>query len=193
METINKSKYIHRLIIVSWVALIVCFLIKIVGGNFFEIMCQSQNYKALCEYVDNNFWLKAILMALSSFVCQTLYILAIVQEWKLTKNQFLIILLTVIVNSGAKEYSIIGSYVLDVFMLFIMPMLFLGKNFKKYWHILIAFLLTFAFQGISLLTKNLSFGRVDDSTFISLIYMVDLYIMCFLYYLYRNSKRKEKE
>lgn len=193
METINKSKYIHRLIIVSWVALIVCFLIKIFGGNFFEIMCQSQNYKALCEYADNNFWLKAILMALSSFVCQTLYILAIVQEWKLTKNQFLIIILTVIVNSGAKEYSIIGSYVLDVFMLFIMPMLFLGKNFKKYWHILIAFLLTFAFQGISLLTKNLSFGRVDDSTFISLIFGIDVYIMCFLYYLYRNSKRKEKE
>ena len=193
METINKSQYIKRLITVSWVALIVCFIIKIFGGNFFEIMCQSQNYKALCEYADNHFWLKGILMAISSFICQILYILAIVQEWKLTKNQFLIILLTVIVNSGAKEYSIIGSYVLDVFMLFIMPMLFLGKNFKKYWHILIAFLLTFAFQGISLLTKNLSFGRVDDSTFISLIYMIDLYIMCFLYYLYRNSKRKDKE
>ena len=67
----------------------------------------------------------------------------------------------------------------------------LGKNYKKYWQILVAFLLNFLFQLISLLVKNLSIGLVDESIFVVLIYGIDVYIMCFLYYLYRNFIKEQ--
>ena len=68
----------------------------------------------------------------------------------------------------------------------------LGKQYKKYWHILVAFALNLSFQFISLLVKDLAIGLVDESIFIVLIYMVDLYIMCFIYYLYRNFKKEQE-
>ena len=53
---VDKARLLRRVIIISWISLALCFVIKIFGGNFFEIICENPNYKALCEYADNNFW-----------------------------------------------------------------------------------------------------------------------------------------
>lgn len=187
---VDKARLLRRAIIISWASLALCFIIKIFGGNFFEIMCESPNYKALCDYADTHFWLKFSITFLSSMYCQSLYLLTIAQQYKFKKWQFVVTLISVLLSCFFKlTYAEIGV-VFDILLLFVLPCLFLGKQYKKYWHIVIAFLLTLAFQLVSLATKNLAINVIDDSTFISLIYGVDVYIMCLLYYLYRNYKKE---
>lgn len=187
---VDKARLLRRAIILSWASLALCFIIKIFGGNFFEIICDNPKYKALCDYSDTHFWLKLTITFVSSMYCQSLYLLTITQQYKFKKRQFVVTLVSVAFSCFFKLRYASVSFVFDILLLFVLPCLFLGKQYKKYWHIIVAFLLTLGFQLISLATKNLAIKVVDESTFISLIYMVDIYIMCLLYYLYRNYKKE---
>ena len=189
---VDKARLLRRVIIISWITLALCFVVKIFGGNFFEIMCENPNYKALCEYADTHLWLKYLLFVVSSIISISLYLLAIIKEYKFTLYQWYIFLPTILISSFIKLYNNKIGLICDFWIMFVLPFMFSKFKLKSILSIFIAFLLNLSFQVVSLLTKNLSLGFVDDSTFIGLIYMIDLYIMCLLYYLYRNYK-KEKE
>ena len=190
---VDKARLLRRVIVISWISLALCFVIKIFGSNFFEIMCQSPNYKALCEYADTHFWLKYVIAILSSFFCQTLYCLSIVQRYKFKKWELITTILCVVVSCYVKLKLQQFSFIFDIILLALLPCLFLGKQYKKYWQVPIAFGLTTLFQVVSLVVKNVGFVNVADTYFIGLIYSIDVYIMCILYYLYRNfQKEKEK-
>ena len=191
---VDKARLLRRVIIISWISLALCFVIKIFGGNFFEIMSDNPKYKALCEYADTHFWLKYIITILSSLYCECFYLLAILQKYKLSLIEFIITLISIFVSCALKLLLPMVGSLFDIWIFFVLPYMFIGKKFKKYWwQVPVAYALTFVFQLLSLLVKNLSIGIIDNSTFISLIYMVDLYIMCFLYYLYRNYVKEKKE
>ena len=49
MEKLDKERYLKRVIIVCWIALAICFGIKLFGGNLFEIMCNNENFIKVCE------------------------------------------------------------------------------------------------------------------------------------------------
>ena len=190
---VDKARLLRRVIIISWITLALCFVVKIFGGNFFEIMSNNPNYKALCDYADSHFWLKYIITILSSLYCECLYLLAILQKYKLSFTEFIITLISTFISCALKLLlPTIGS-LFDIWIFFVLPYMFIGKKFKKYWwQVPVAYALTFVFQLLSLLVKNLSIGIIDNSTFISLIYGIDIYIMCFLYYLYRNYVKERK-
>ena len=188
---VDKARLLRRVIIISWASLALCFAIKIFGSNFFEIMCENPNYKALCEYADAHLWFKFIIGFVSSLLCQCLFLLSIIQKYWFSKKQFIFIVIIVAISTVIKPYNHIIGIIFDIFLTFILPALFLGKNFKKYISIIVANVFIFAFQIISLLVKNLSITIIDDSTFITLIYSIDVYLMCFLYYLYRNFRKEQ--
>ena len=191
---VDKARLLRRVIIISWITLALCFVVKIFGGNFFEIMCENQNYKALCDYADTHFWLKYLLGASSTMLCQSLYNLAIIQKYKFDLKGFLLTFISVLASSGIRYfYNGYLTLLLDLWLFAILPMILLGKNYKKYWHILVAWALTFIFQVVSLATKNLAIKAIDGSTFVISIYSIDIYIMCFLYYLYRNYKKEKND
>lgn len=188
---VDKARLLRRVIIISWASLALCFVIKIFGGNFFEIMCESPNYKALCEYADTHFWLKYLIAVCSSMLCQSFYTLAILQKYKFNKCQLIITIISVLISSFVKYFNNTIGLVFDIWLLFILPAILL-KDIKSTWKILFAFALNIVFQFISLIVKNLSFVFIDDSTFITLIYGIDVYLMCFIYYLYRNYNKEQK-
>lgn len=190
---VDKARLLRRVIVISWITLILCFIIKIFGGNFFEIMCENPNYKKLCEYADSHFWAKLTIGFFSSMLCECLYLLAILQQYKLSVKQFIFTTISVFISCFCQMTIGKWSIITDIWIFFIFPCILLGKQFKKYWHVLFAWMLTLLFQVVSLLVKNLALKQVDDSTFIGLIYMIDLYIMCTLYYLYRNYVKEKKE
>lgn len=191
---VDKARLLRRVIVISWVSLGLCFLIKIFGGNFFEIVCDNAKYKAICEYADSHLWLKYTLGVISSLFCEVLYLLAILQEYRLGKKRFLITVASVLAVCLVKLFNNKIGAIGDIWIFFVLPYIFIGKKFKKmWWQVPVAYALTFSFQLLSLLVKNLSIGIVDESTFISLIYMIDVYIMCFLYYLYRNYQKEKKD
>lgn len=189
---VDKARLLKRVIIISWITLALCFVVKIFGGNFFEIMCDNPNYKALCEYADNNFWCKYLLAFATSIVAQSFYELSIMEKYKFNKKEFIITLISVLLSCYFKLLNASIGLIFDLWLLIILPIILLGKNYKQYWKAFLGLALNFAFQIISLLTKNISFGITDNSTFISLIYGIDIYIMCFLYYLYSNFIKESK-
>lgn len=189
---VDKARLLRRVIIISWASLALCFVIKIFGGDFFEIMSDNPNYKALCEYADSHFWCKYLIAFCSSMVCQSLYMLAILQKYKFKKWELVITTASVLISCYVKYFNNIIGLLFDVWLLLILPAILL-KNIKSVWKILIAFALYISFQFISLITKNLSFGFIDNSTFITLIYGIDVYLMCFIYYLYRNYNKEKKD
>lgn len=188
---VDKARLLRRAIVISWITLALCFVIKIFGGNFFEIMCENPNYKALCEYADSHLWCKYILAVCSSMICQCLYELAILQKYKFSKIEFLLTTVSVFATCLVKLYNSKVGIVLDFWVLLFLPIILIGKDYKKYWNALVGVIFNFSFQLISIVVKNLAIVVIDDSTFISLIYMIDIYIMCFLYYLYRNYKKEK--
>lgn len=181
IDSIRKAIFVKRIIIVCWVALILCFIIKIFGGNYFEIMSNSKNYKKLCDYADTHYWLAFILQFMSSFICESLYLLAIMQKYKFSKIQLVVVIITIAISCPLKTYLPIVGSIFDLWLFIILPMIFIGKSYNKYWQILVAFALTFIFQLLSLVTKNLAIKIIDDSTFISLIFGIDVYILSILF------------
>lgn len=191
---VDKARLLRRVIIISWITLGLCFLVKIFGGNFFEIVCENPNYKALCEYADSHFWLKYLIAVISSMFCHSLYILSILQKYKMSLKDFLWTFISILISCFLKLVNQTIGGIFDIWIAFGLPFVLLGKEIpKKWWHIFIAYAITFVFQLLSLIVKNLSIGIIDDSTFISLIYMIDVYIMCVIYYLYRNYEKEKKE
>ena len=121
-------------------------LVKIFGGNFFEIMCENPNYKALCEYAENHLWLDLILSISSSMFCEVLYILAIVQKYKLSLKEFIVVFVSVCLSCIIKIINSSLGFICDIWITFLLPILLLGKNYKKYIDVLFAVILSFGFQ-----------------------------------------------
>ena len=190
---VDKARLLRRVIIISWITLGLCFVVKIFGGNFFEIMSDSPNYKALCEYADTHLWLKFIIGFLSSMLCQSFYVLAILQKYKFSVKELVITTVSVFASCLVKLYSFSFGWLTDIWLFILLPILFLGKNYKKYWNAPFALLLTLLFQFISLLVKNINTLNIGEDYFIGLIYSIDIYIMCVLYYLYRNYQKEQKD
>lgn len=190
---VDKARFLKRVIIISWVSLLLCFVIKIFGGNYFEIMSNSKGYKALCDYADSHFWLKYLIGVCSSMLCQSLYLLAILQKYKFNRFELSLTFISVALSTGIRYFTDKYSIAFDILLCFILPIVFLGKDYKRYYHVIIAWVLTFLFQLVSLLVKNVGVVVIDESTFISLIYGIDVYIMCFLYYLYTNFKKENEK
>lgn len=183
-----KDKY-STLIKVTWVVLICCFIVKLLGGNFFEIACNNEKFVSFCNLIPFGSIGSYIVLYLGNMISTTIVLLAILK----IKNPFankkifytIIILVTgVFVFKFFNEIKIKHLYlnfVLDLFLTIVVPIIFDKNKWKKAIAVTIYILL---FQVISLITKNIGFKRVDTNLFIYLIYMLDYYIMVILYYLY---------
>lgn len=192
-QKLDKKKYLHRVIIVSWVALVVCFVIKLFGGNLFEIACTNETFIAICNYADTHLWANYLISALYCFVSLYFFTLAIMQRTKYKVWQLIILILTVLGGTALKIWNSTYGLYFDIWQVIVMPILFLNKEFKKWLNVIIANVLLFAFQIISMYTKNIEFGVLGDSVLIGAIYSIDVLIMLVLYFAYANVINNDKE
>jgi hypothetical protein len=194
MEKLDKERYLKRVIVVCWIALAICFGIKLFGGNLFEIMCNNENFIKVCEYADNHWWAYYIISTIYCLISNYFFTLALCGKWKFSRNETIIFCITIVIVCFTKLFSSTVGLILDVWQLIIMPCVFTIKNPKRHWIVLIGNIMAFGFQVISLITRNLSFGIVtDNGLLIGIIYSTDVTIMFILYYLYSNFyKRKEQ-
>ena len=118
---VDKARLLRRVIVISWISLALCFVIKIFGGNFFEIMCQNQRYKDVCNYVESHYWSKIIISFTSSMLCELLYILAIIEKYKLSVKELIITTMVVLCSCLMQIFFVQWSFITDVIMLFVLP------------------------------------------------------------------------
>ena len=190
---LDKVKSLKRVIIVSWVTLIVCFLIKIFGGNFFVIMCENERFIAVCEYADKNIIANYIISFVFGWVSNYFFTLAILEKVKYNRFEFIVVTITMAVGTAIKMSSVSFGWIFDIWQTVFMHMIFLGKNYKKYIRIPIGIALILIFQILSLVIKDIGITTLGNSILIEIIFSIDVLLMEMLYFSYTNILRKEKE
>lgn len=177
------------LIFVSWIVLIACLVIKIFGGNWFELETENSKFIEFCTYVDETMWLKMLLACLM-YILSTYPVLCIIlNEKKLSIKKSLIFLPLMIIKSIVSWYVVEISYVIDFTITLFIPM-FMNKKIKRPIFCVFMVLL---FQVITLLFRNIGVGfgfNINNSFLIQVLFQVDYYLMILLFYLY-NFKKKE--
>lgn len=191
---LNKFKEFYKntygmLITLSWILLIVCLIIKLFGGNWFELNSENSKFIDFCNYVDNNLWLKMILACII-YLISGYFILSCILNKKLDKKLILIFFPLMMLKSILNWYLSIIPFVLDLFILIGLTTI-INKNIKRS---VLSYLFILLLQILTLLTRNLSFGLSEfnfNNTFVEqFLFQIDYYIMIILWYLY-TFKRKE--
>lgn len=196
MEKLDKERYLKRVIVVCWIALAICFGIKLFGGNLFEIMCNNENFIKVCEYADNHFWAKYIIALVNSLVSVYFLLLAMCEKWKFEKWELITAIITICLVTLVKLFNQNIGVILDLWQVVIMPMVFNGRGKRRCAFVVIGNLLLIIFQFISMFIKNIGIGFItDNGILISFIFNIDVTLMIILYYFYINilKERREKQ
>lgn len=194
MDKIDTAKYLQRVITVSWIALIVCFIIKLFGGNLFEIVCTNENFIKVCKYADTHLWAYYFIGAVYCFISLYFFILAILQRTKYKKWEFCMLIATVLIGSAIKIWNNTIGLVFDVWQFIILPFIFFKGNIKCILRIIIANILLIAFQSISVIIKNIDYAVLtNNGTLINSIFSIDVILMVILYFAYSNILKNKKD
>lgn len=172
------------LITMSWLLLIVCLIIKLFGGNWFELGSENSKFIQFCNYVETNKPLKMGIACLINLLSGYISLCPIINVKKLSIKHIIIFFPLMIFKSIISWYNSTISFVLDVIILLVLTTIF-NKSFKR---TILSFVLITLFQLISLVIRNLSFDFNNSNTVIeNYLYQIDYYIMLILFYLY-NTK-----
>ena len=175
------------LIFVSWIVLIACLIIKIFGGNWFELETENSKFIQFCIYVDNTMWLKMLLACIISLISGYISLCVMLNEKRLSLKNVLIFIPLMIIKSIISWYSSVISFVLDIFIMLGLTTI-RNKSFKRS---ILCFVMITLFQLITLFFRNISGNfTLENSFLIQALYQIDYYLMLLLFYLY-NFKRKE--
>lgn len=192
MDTLKNLK---RLIILSWIILFLCVIIKLFGGNFFKIVITSDKFIAVCNSIDGNRILKYGIYLVINLISNFIYLLAVCGRKNFNLKTSLILIGVLTIFFFLKVFNEYIGLATDIIQAFIIPLFFIG--IKKWYRILIGFILDLSFQLISTFLKGIGFSYVS-SEILQIPFMIDYYIMLFLYYLYSYRStltlkiRKEK-
>lgn len=193
MKNLDTTKILKRLIIVSWVALGCCFLIKLLGGNIFEIVCNNQRFITICSYIDNNWFLYYFVMTSYCYLSMYFLVLAMCQRTMYKRWEIITLTITILLVNVVKMFSNPVGIILDIWQGIVMPILFVRKTPKKILNVLLANVLLVAFQLISMFTKNISINIDNGTALESFIFSFDVLLMILLYFGYSVSIAKRKK
>lgn len=184
-----KDKY-STLIKATWVVLICCFIVKLLGGNFFEIACNNERFVKFCAKYQNTIidYITGILMYTFS---TGFYLLAIFKKKVDFKDKNVIIMFLSTIAFAIMKILIQNNIIiiLEIIFLIIIPIL---QNIKRWYRPIIAYILLFIFQLISLIIKNVGIKIIDDNFLTAVIFSIDYYIMILLYYFYTIKEEGDK-
>lgn len=183
MMKYNKYKV---LIIICWILLGLCCLIKLFGANIFLASTNNLTFIDFCNYIQNSFWYFIVGIVFNLITC-CLYYMALLKENKpsLKSLKWFIPLLIYVVFKTIFYQQKILFLILDIMMMIGLPIIINRKIW--YWSI-ISFILTLIFQVISMFLKLDNYKVFDDNVLVTLILSIDYIIMLMLFWLYRIRK-----
>lgn len=182
----NYTPVFRRMICLCWFCLGICFSIKLLGGDWFSVYVENEKFIAFCNWFDGQPAAQYVVGCLSSGLSMGLFWLAILRRrWFEKRWNTVLAAVTVLVGVGVKLLFPVVGIVVDVWQLFIFPLI-LDKGKVK--DVFVAFFLLVAFMVVSNITKNVPLSKlIVENTVVAFVCLIDLYIMLTLYYLYRNS------
>lgn len=182
----NYTPVFRRMICLCWFCLGICFSIKLLGGDWFSVYVENEKFIAFCNWFDGQPVAQYVVGCLSTGLSMGLFWLAILRRrWFEKRWHTVLAASTILVGVAIRLLLPSLGIVVDAWQFFAVPMII---DRFKYKDVVCGFVLLVAFMVISNVTKNIPLNSVmSDSSLISMVYMIDLFIMLVLYYLYRNS------
>lgn len=187
-----KSPY-GLIICISWIALIICLIIKLFGGNWFELWLNNDKFISFCEFVDNTQWLKMILACVIYLGTGYPVLCIMLNNKVLNLKETLIFIPLMIIKSICGWYILWLAYIIDMLIIVLLPLIF--RKFKNWKMVIIGNILIILFQFLTLTIRNIGFGvgfNNENIFLIQVLYQIDYYIMILLFYMY-YFKFKSKE
>lgn len=185
METTNQNKVLKRAIVLCWIALAFCFIIKICGGNFFAIAVENERFIAVCKYVDKHQWMLLAVLLANYLIVGYIYFCAVLNQLKLTGKQFLVLIpITIILFFIKLRYMIVGC-ILETIFLLLVPILY--KRCKWYFSLLYQILYNILGFASSFI-KDIGNWHLPNYSLIGIIFSVDIYFMLILFMLYNKKE-----
>lgn len=193
-----KEIILKRAIILCWVLLIICFIIKLCGGNYFNIMCNNENFIRFCNFIENSI-IKYIIYSFS-FIFSSYLLLKIVKpNFKILSLKSLLFLICCIIVWAFKLLIELNIFtmntlivnILDFVILYILLVIFTKRPLLS----ILAVILLFVFSIISSLVKGIGIdSSITDNYFVAQIFLIDYYLMLVLSVLYsKKIQIKKKE
>jgi hypothetical protein len=181
----EKEKILRNTIIVFWLLLFSCFIIKIFGGNLFEIAIESERVIKMCNFIDKYPIIHYGLNYISYLFVMTMLTKSLI-NFKVKKyHKYIWILIFLIINS-LRFINVYLGMALDIIYLIMASYIYNHMIYKG----VIGNISIVVFQIISVFTRNLGIDVVVTSSLIELILCVDYYIMIILYYLYSRVRKE---
>jgi hypothetical protein len=181
--------------------LVACFAIKLFGGNWFEIVCTNEHFSLFCDFVDKKPIIQHIIAFVVYFVSTFLIMISSSRQTNPKTNQKVFLFISISLIWFSKFSSMYLKTILEMSFFLFCPFLlnFAIKRkkakrkdfFKEILFGVFGIFLTWCFQIISLVVKNIGVSFVGNDTFLALILMIDYYIMIVLYYLYTKEVAKD--
>lgn len=195
MENQNKLQmYIETIkitIILCWIFLGCFWMIKLFGGNWFEIMVSNENFIKFSDLIQNT-WLKCVVSFFTIGIAKYLTIGAVCQKLTFKGKHLLFVLCSIIsiwaVVNFVPNDIIRMIYPYEIIMMFA---ILYQKKWRRLYGVL-AIALEFLFSTISMLVRNVPINITQNYLVIAIL-IIDMYIMTTLYYLYANLIRLKKE
>ena len=199
-ETITKDNYkektLKRAIIICWILLAICFVVKICGGNFFNIVCNNENFIKFCNYFDTSFIRYVIYF--TYFMFESIILFLIVKpDIKIKSKRFFLYCLSVFMfwivkvlyDVGIIKTEVIISTIFCLVVLYALLSIFSKKPLLSILIILYQTILGIIASYI----KSISLvGTLSDSFLLYFIFNIDYYIVLIITLLYRKLKFKKE-
>ena len=184
----NKTNLLYKAsLLTCLITLVVCVIFKIFGAKYFDLNTSLPLLIEIDKIIMNNFILTSFY---SMILCSVnlFFILGIIfcQDAKTTLKMTMKYIPLLILLMIIKYYTEgVGRILCDFVYLIIVPVM---EN--KIWHyshmikrIIITILLNIFYQSVSLFIKNLGFSQGCYGFSISILFMVDYYIMLLITYM----------
>lgn len=186
-----REVVLKRAIIICWVLLAICFVIKIFGGNFFAIVCTNEKFIKVCEFVDKSI-IKYILYYILFNLSMYLLLIIAIPNIKIKSREFIIYLIIINLTWIYKLLLDLNIIYVSTFMInigdFIIYFLVLLILSRKPIRSFITILLLLIFSLVSAFVKNIGLhGVITDSYLVTTIFLIDYYIMLALSSLYAKK------
>lgn len=186
------KKNFKVLILTCWALLLICLVIKLFGGNWFELNSENTKFIQFCEFIDNNLWFKMILYSIIAVTTTYPVICIMHDKKKLTLKQTIIYSILLIIKSIINWYITWIIYLFDLIIMILLPLLF--NKFKNWKRVIFVNILIVLLQFLCLIIRNLSFDFVFANSILEqLLIQIDYFIMVVLCYLYNSYFIAKKE
>lgn len=181
----NKQAILKRMIILCWLLLAACFIIKLFGGNLFEIAVKNERFILLCNFIDGHKILYNAFSFILYYISTVLYLLAASAKKKFTIKENTFITIILLISFTIKCFCLNLGFIFDIILILFLTFKYC-KSIKK---TIIAIILLNTFQLVSMFIKNIPIEVLNVNFIEGFVLMIDYYIMIILFYLYTNLLR----